>query len=415
MQMDVRSLDQLLPPDHRARLVWAYVDGLDLSPFFQQIKAVQGRPGQPAIDPRILLSLWLLATIEGVGSARELDRLCEQHMAYQWLCGGVGVNYHTLSDFRSDHRAAFGELLTQSVATLLHQKLVDLHEVAQDGMRVRASAGTKSFRRKPTLEQCLEKARQQVETLKNQADEDEGAVSRRQQAARARAAREQQERVEAALREQKELAERRQRRVELKGKKVREARASTTDAEARTMKMPDGGFRPGFNVELATDTGSGIIVGVDVTNLGSDNGQIRPMIDQIETRYQTTPRRLLVDGDFANLDDIEHLGTVKKIEVYAPVKDGAKQQNQGRNPYQPKTTDPPNVGAWRTRMGTDEGKKIYTRRASTAEWANARLRNMGLRQFLVRGLEKVKAVATLFAIASNCLQSMRLRAAATTG
>ena len=410
MKIDERSLDRLLPPDHAARTVWTYVDGLDLSPLLAQIKAVEGNPGQPTIDPRILLSLWLLATLEGVGSARELDRLTEMHIAYEWLCGEVSVNYHTLSDFRSKNETLLSALLTQSVATLMRQGLVDLQEVAQDGLRVRASAGTKSFRREQSLGECLNQARQQVEALRTQLDEDDGAVSRRQQAARERAARERQERIEEALRQRQQLAERQEEVVKEKGaKRNREPRASTTDPEARHMKMPDGGFRPGYNVEFATDTASGIVVGVDVVNVGSDSGQLLPMTEQLEDRYEKTPERMLADGDFATLEDIETLHGEHEVDVYAPVKNAEKEKANGNNPFQAKPKDGPGVGAWRERMGTDEAKTIYSRRAQTAEWANARVRNMGLRQVLVRGLEKVRATALLYALAHNLMQTVLLK------
>jgi transposase len=404
VKMETRSLDQMLPPDHVARTVWAYVCGLDLSALLAKIKAVEGGPGQPAIDPRLLLSLWLLATLDGVGSARQLDRLCALHMAYEWLCGDVGVNYHTLADFRTENETILSELLTQSVATLLHQGLVDLKEVALDGLRVRASAGKSSFKRREKLEECLRVAKQQVETLRVQADEDEGAVSRRQEAARERAVRERLERVEQALQEQKRLAERPQFRL---GKDA-EPRASLTDPQAHTMKMPDGGFRPAYNAQLATDTASGIIVVVDVITVGSDSGQLRPMTQQIEQRFQKSPERMLADGDFANHDDIDALAE-KKIDVYAPVRNAKSLQAQGVNPYQSKPGDTPAVGAWRQRMGTEAAQEIYQRRAATAEWANARLRNFGLQQMRVRGLVKARAVVMLFAMAHNLLQTVLLK------
>jgi transposase len=411
MRIDERSLDQLLPPDHEARTVWAYVDGLDLSLLLTRIKAVEGNPGQPTIDPRILLSLWLLATLNGIGSAREVDRLTRQHIAYEWLCGEVSVNYHTLADFRSQNEEFLSGLLTESVATLMEQGLVDLEEVAQDGLRVRANAGAKSFRRKKSLEECLEKAKQQVDALRAQVDEDDGAVSRRQQAARERAARERQERIEEALRQREQLAQRQEQVLKEKGaKRKKEPRASTTDPDARLMKMPDGGFRPGFNVEFATDTQSGIIVGVDVVNVGSDSGQLLPMAEQIEERYEQMPERLLADGDFANLEDIETLHTEHEVEVYAPIKNAEQLKAKGIDPYQAKPKDSPGVGTWRERMGTDEAKTIYKRRAQTAEWANARVRNCGLRQFLVRGLEKVRAATLLYALAHNLMQTMLLKA-----
>ena len=411
MKIDERSLDQLLPPDDEARTVWAYVEGLDLSLLLARIKAVEGNPGQSTIDPRILLSLWLLATLNGIGSAREVDRLTRKHIAYEWVCGEVSVNYHTLADFRSRNDKLLSQVLTESVATLMEQGLVDLEEVAQDGLRVRASAGAKSFRREKSLQECLDKAKQQVNALRAQLDEDDGAVRRRQQAARERAARERQERIEEALRQREQLAQRQEQVKKEKGaKRKKEPRASTTDPDARNMKMPDGGFRPGFNVKFGTDTKSGIIVGVDVTNVGSDSGQLLPMAEQIEERYEQSPERMLADGDFANLDDIEKLHTEHEIDVYAPIKNAEKEKAKGNDPFQAKPKDAPGVGAWRERMGTEEAKTTYKRRAQTAEWANARVRNFGLRQFLVRGLEKVRAATLLYALAHNLRQTVLLKA-----
>jgi transposase len=412
MKMDLRALDQLLPPDHVARTVWAYVAQLDLSPLLARIQAVAGHAGQPAIDPRILLSLWLLATLDGVGSARELDRLTRQHIAYEWLCGEVSVNYHTLADFRGGNEEFLSRLLTQSVASLMEQGLVDLEEVAQDGVRVRASAGLKSFRRPKSLTACLEQADEQVAALRKQLDEDDGAVSRRQQAARQRAACERQERIAVALRHQQQLAERQEEHAREKGvrhQQPKESRASTTDPEARLMRMADGGFRPAYNVEFATDTTSGLVVGVDAVNVGSDSGQLRPMVEQIERRFGRTPRRALADGDFAHLDDIERLHAEHQVAVYTPVKNAQREIAQGNDPYRPKPKDGPGVAAWRQRMGQEEAKTIYRRRAPTAEWTNARARNWGLRQLLVRGLEKVRAVALLYALAHNVMQTVLLR------
>jgi transposase len=414
VEMRCASLDQLLPPEHEARSVWAYVEGLDFAPLLQKIQAVEGQAGRDANDPRVLLGLWLFATIQGVGSARELDRLCDEHLAYQWLCGGMSVNYHSLADFRKDHVAFLDQLLTDGVATLLHEGLVDLQRVAQDGMRVRASAGAASFRREPSLQRCLEEAQQQVQTLRSQVDEDHGAAGRRQQKARQRAAEERCQRVQRALEERQKLLELRQQQQKEKGVKFKaaELRASTTDPEARRLKMPDGGTRPGYNVQLATTPGSGVIVGVAVTNSGSDSGQMGPMIDQIQQRYGQTPAQALVDGGFAALDDIEDVHQRHQVEVVAPIKDEEKKQAAGVDPYQPRKNDGPGVAAWRQRMGTAEAKVLYRLRAQTAEWANAGARNRGLYQVRVRGLQKVLAVTLLHALVHNLLRAEVLRHAA---
>jgi len=403
------SLDSLLDDDHRARMVWEYVAALDLTPLHASIRSVEGRAGRDATDPRILMALWLYATLDGVGSARQVARLCEEHVAYQWICGGVSTNYHTLSDFRVAHVEFLDELLTQSVATLMHEGLVTLDRVAQDGMRVRASAGAASFRRRKTLEECQAEAQEQVEALAKELEADPASSNRRQMAARRRAARERSDRIRQAL---AELAE-----IEAKKKDQEEkakVRVSTTEPGAKVMKMGDGGFRPAHNLQFATDTDKQVIAGVAVVNVGSDQGQMPPMVDQLERRYDKTPGEVLVDGGFAKHEDIETVSAGEGgTKVYAPVPKPKKGSN--RDPHEPLPGDSATIAEWRERMGRPEAKEIYKERASTAECVNAISRNRGLRQFLVRGARKVLSVALWFAIAHNLMRAVTLRAAACVG
>jgi len=405
------SLDELLEPEHPARMVWACVCGLDLHCWLKTIKAVEGVAGRDATDPRLLVALWVYATIEGVGSARELERLCEKHLAYQWLCGGVSVNYHLLADFRTRGSEAWDDLLTQIVASLLDQKLVTLKRVAQDGMRVRANAGSASFRRGPRLERFLAEAREQVEALKTLSDESPEDTTRRRQAARKRAWEERQRRLEEALRHCDELQRQREETAKITGKKPIEARCSTTDPESRTMKFADGGYRPGYNVQFSTDTASGIIVGVDVTNHGTDSEELPPMLEQLEERYDRQPEEALVDGGFACLDAIDDAAQ-RGCRVYAPLKDEQKQLAAGKNPYAPKRYDGAGVASWRERMGTVAAKLVYRLRSQTAEWVNAICRNRGLRQMPVRGRTKCRMIAVLYAITHNIVRGVTLRAQA---
>ena len=395
------DLESLLPEEHRARIVWAYVEGLDLAPLYERIQAVEGEVGRPATDPKILLALWLFATLEGVGAARALDRLCTAHIAYQWLCGGVSMNYHTLADFRTAHGAFLDTLLTQCVAVLMAEGLVELDRVAQDGVRVRASAGAASFRRRKTLEACLAEAEAQVRTLRAELEADPGATTARQRAARERAARERQGQVAQALAQLPAL--------EAKKKPAArpQARASTTDPEARVMKMADGGFRPAYNLQFATDTGSQVIVGVDASNAGTDHGQLAPMVAQVEERHQQPPAAMLVDGGFATKEDIAAVSD--RTTVYAPVQ---KPKDPARNPHAPLPTDAPAVAAWRARMGTPEAQAIYRERAATAECVHAQARNRGLRQLPVRGLTKVRVIALWYAVAHNLARAIALGALA---
>jgi transposase len=353
MRLLPTSLDALLPDDRKARAVWAYVDRLDLSKLYACIQSVEGDAGRPAVDPRILLGLWLYATIDGVGSARALARLCEVHSAYRWICGGVHANHVTLSLFRRSHASVLDDLFTQSVALLRHEGLVDLKRIAQDGMRVRANAGAASFRRRKSLEKCLEEAKAQVERLAQELDEDPGATSKRQQAAKKRAVRERAERVQRALDQLPDVQAAKERSAKKADReKAREAaRVSTTDPDARVMKMADGGFRPAMNVQFAVDTASQVVVGVDVTNRGSDLGELPPMLDQIAERHGTRPEEILVDGGFVKLKDFETVSREPyNCTVYAPVQ---KPRDASRDPHEPRPTDGPAAQEWRRRMGTD--------------------------------------------------------------
>jgi transposase len=397
------ALDQLLPDDHRARLVWQYVQTLELKPLYASIRAVEGEPGRDAVDPRLLVALWLWATIEGVASARQLDRLCERDLAYLWLCGGVTVNYHLLSDFRTDHVEFLDELLTNSVAALMHQGLVTLQRVAQDGLKVRASAGSSSFRRRGTLEKCRAEAVEHLERLRREQDEDPGTSDQRREAARLRAAKERQERIERALQELAQLEERPQKKTT----KKKEPRASTTDPEARRMKMADGGFRPAYNVQFCTDGANRIIVGVDATNHGNDWGRMAPMHEQLRRRYGRAPTEYLVDCGFPSQDDLatlEQEGTT----AYAPVHGEKRMRERGVDPFSPRKGDNDAMIRFRQRMATEEAQQVYKQRSSIAEYPNAECRNRGLVQLRVRGQLKAKAVALWHALAFNLMRMISM-------
>lgn len=404
MTFRCESLDQLLPPDHMVRTVWAFTLQLDLTPLYATIKAVEGHVGNTPIDPRILFALWLYATLDGVGSARELERLTTSHLAYQWLCGDVSVNYHTLADFRVAHPDWLDGQLTDTVAVLLQQGLVTLQHVAQDGMKVRADAGADTFRRQPTLERCRREAEDQVEKLSRQTGESDTAVSRRQQAARERATREKAERLQAAL---DHLPAVHASREAFKKGTGDQARVSTTDPEARTMKMPDGGFRPAYNVQFATDVASGLVVDAMVVNRGTDNGLMGPCVERIGQRYGRAPQAMLVDAGFGSLADIERLATTHGTTTYMPVKFEKKLKAQGKDPSAPRSGDTPAVRDWRARMGTAAAQTIYKNRGSSAEWVNAGCRNRGWYRVRVRGVAHVTCCALWQALAHNLVTTHR--------
>jgi transposase len=411
------TFDELIEPGHPARAVWSYVEGLDLGPLYDRVRSREGLSGRPAIDPRLLVALWLYATLSGFTSAREVAELCRRHDAFRWLAGGVSVNHHTLSDFRGDGPGFLDGLLNESVERLRSQGVIDLDRVAQDGVRVRASAGAASFHRRETLGRQLGEALAEAQRLQQRAaDAPQGdggqgvaippgpaggpAGAARGEAAQLRHAEDRLDRVDRAL---DRLAE-----VEAKAGPggVKRARASTTDPDATVMKMPDGGYRPAYNVQFGTACGGLVIVGVDVLRVGSDQGQLPPMLEQVEGRFGQRPGEALVDGGFVNKADIEGVQAGGRCKVFAPVPTPRK---EGVDRHVPKAADGDGVAEWRARMGTEQGKEVYKQRAATAECVNAQARNRGLVQLLVRGLAKVKSVATWFAIAHNMARCFALQ------
>jgi len=405
-QIELRAVDieSLIGEDHPVRVIWAYVAGLDLSELEDGIKARGERPGHPAISPRLLLALWLYASSEGVGSARALERLCHSHDVYRWLCGGVSVNYHTLADFRVGCAGLLDRLLIEHLAALTRAGLINLDTLAQDGVRIRASAGAASFRRQATLDRHLATAEAVVAVLKREVDAHSDASNERIKAAKTRAARERSERVTAAQTALAEIKRQRQEREDKRGngKKPKEPRASTTDAEARVMKMADGGFRPAYNVQVASAAGEQIVVAVEVRNTGSDRGLMRPMLERLRTRTGHFPGRHLADGGFCSADDIEWAHG-EGIAVHCP----PTQSKHGTDPYLPRRGDGAGVLAWRARMASEAGKAQYKAR-SICECIHARWRNWNLRQLTVRGLEKVHTVVLWYTLTNNILQGYRL-------
>jgi|WetSurMetagenome_2_1015567.scaffolds.fasta_scaffold69080_2 transposase len=404
--MRLASLDELLPEDHRARVVWDMVKEYDLSAFYEAIDAVEGEAGRPAIDPRLLVAVWLYATLEGVGSARAVERMCEDHLGYQWLLGGVSVNYHTLADFRVQHEGWLDQLLTHSVAAMMQEGLVDLERTAQDGVRIRASAGASSFRRKETLENCLQKAEQRVMQLKDDCQSGENeAASQGQRAARERQVRERVERVKQALKEVEKVEAKKTKNRELK-RKNRPARASSSDPEARITKMADGGFRPAYNGQVNIDMDSRIIVGVEMSN-EADTHLMTPMLEQTQARYGRLMNEHYVDGGIRSNANITAAGQ-KGVKVYSPIP-FQYNKNSKKKPEEVLPSDSPEVAEWKQRMVTEEAKQKYKGRAATVEWANALLRNRRLYGLLVRGIKKARAVLLWFALAHNLLQVVNLR------
>jgi transposase len=415
LRWDMIDLEGLLPADHRARLVWSFVESLDLSQLYDQVLAREGEAGRPAADPAVLLSLWLYATVEGVGSARELERLAQSDAAYRWLAGGVPVNYHGLADFRVEQVEVLDRLLTQSVTALIGEGLISLAEIAVDGTKIRASASKASFKTGETLLKIEAAIAERLTVLKQELSSDPGASSRRRQAARDRAAREVQARAAKARAALERLEAERKARAKTHAKdeaKKKEPRASTSDPEARCMRFPDGAVRPAYNAQIAAAPKEGVIVSIAVTDRRNDAGLAGPMVDDIARRYGRTPDRLLVDTSYATSEDIVALAGHAEgpVSVYTPPpdeRDNIKPASLARR-IRKRAKEPACLKQWRKRMASEAGQAVYALR-KRIERINADRKNHGFGFLAVRGLIKAKAHALWHALANNLVAAHRLR------
>jgi transposase len=417
LQWDMLDLESLLAIDHRARIVWGFVESLDLSALYDAIGAREGEAGRPPPDPAVLMALWLYATIEGVGSARQLERLCGSDVAYRWLAGGVPLNYHGLADFRVEHGEVLDRLLSESVTALICEGLVKLTEIAVDGTKLRANAGKGSFKSRSKLEAIETRVCTRIAALRAETESDPEASSRRKRAAQERAAREVMERTQkarAALeRLQKEKAERSKTHAKAEAKKP-EPRVSLTDLECRCMRFADGAVRPAYNAQIAAAPRQGVIVAVSVTDRRNDSGLAVPMVEEVANRYGEAPKTLLADTHYATKKDIVALsqrqaGAVEILMPPPPEKTHVKPETLARR-ERARAREAEPLRRWRQHMESEEGKQRYRLR-NLIERLNADAKNRGFGRLPVRGLIKAKTILLWYALANNLMAAHRLRMA----
>lgn len=467
-QMSWRAVDveRLIGEDHPARAIWALVGRLDLSRFYEGIESSADEGGRPAIDPQLLISLWVYAYSEGIGSAREVARRCEYDPAFQWLTGLDEVNYHTLASFRVEKQKELDELFTQVLGVLSAEGLITLEQVMQDGTKIRALASGRSFHREPTIREHLERARQRVAEMGDPESEEK---NQRVERARARARREQQERLGKALEELEKL------RADKPGKAKSETRTSVSDPEARVMKQSDGGFAPSYNVQISADAAHGLIVGLQVTQMANDCEQLVPAVERVEERLGRKPQQVVADGGYTTREvieemterEIDFLGSMGREEMpsgatapsrlppsaflYQPetnryiCPEGKLLRSDGRHTkergliqyrYEAKAEDcqscarkpaccpenrkrgrglmrleeSPAVIAFRQKMAGAEAQAQYRHRGRVIEFCHAWIKSkLGLRQFHVRGLVKVQMEMLWACLTYNLQQWIRLR------
>lgn len=467
-QLLLRTVDveHLIPADHPARAIWEFVGKLDLEGFREQVRSVEGSAGRPALDPQLLVSLWIYSYSQGVSSARAIERLCEHDPAYQWLTGLESISAHTLSDFRVAHPEELRELFEKVLALLSVEGLITLERVMQDGTRVKACAASSGFRTKGRIEEHLKAARETVAALERLGEEES---SLRVQRARERAARERQERLQSAL----------EQFAQLEASKSTVNRVSTTDPEARVMKQPDGGSAPSYNLQISTDAAHSLIVGIDVTQSGTDYRQLMPAVDRLE-KQGTLPGQVVVDGGYISSENIlamaergiDLVGPQPRNKVAAAnrqksyghrgvhadyeascflydaeteayicpqgkrLKYDAKYVRDGTMRYRYKASAAechacpvkdlccprnrrgrsieriellPPIAAYRTKVQSDDGRAIYRTRSQVAEFPNLWLKaKHGLRQFRLRGVAKVRMESLWAALTYDIQHWIRL-------
>lgn len=416
-RFEVVDLESQIGEDHRARTVWEFVSGLDLSAFYDRIRARGETAGRPATDPKILLALWLYGTLEGVGSARALNQLCSHHAAYRWLCGGVEVNHNILSEFRVENGELLDRLLTQSLTALIAGGVVTLEEAAIDGTKVRASASKDSLSGAGRLSRIAAAVEERIKGLKRELEGDPEASQRRAKKRALDAGKERARRVAAAQAKLAELeAERAERQETHAAEEARksEVKASSTDPEARMMKFPDGAMRLAYNVQVATSCG--FVIAVEPTDRRNDKGLAPMLVEQIKARCADVPKRLLADTGAMTQGDIASLAeTYPGMTIFSPPpkeKDDVKEETKRKRAWK-LLQQPAAVRDWHERMAGDEAKSIYARRKNT-EHAHAHMKNRGFGTMLVRGLAKVRAVCLLHALAHNLACALSRRAAVPT-
>ena len=394
--------DELLPADDPIRTPDEFVRSLDCSALDDRVRSVEGRPGAPAFDPRLLLALCLHGLLQGIYSFRELAAACGRDLPLLWLCGGLRPNYHTVSSFYAAQQDFLDAQMVAVLAALRKQGLVDYKEVTLDGRKVPANAGKESMHRAKTLAEHEAEAAGRVAKLHAERDAKGGEASVRE-AARRRGAEDRLARLRAA---RATLAERTQERTDAKSGDPAQTRASETDPDARKMKMSDGGYRPAFNVQTVTETTAGLITAVRVTADASDNGLLEPMVRQSRAKTGVRPTAALVDAGYSSARDVEALEKARG-KVFMPPKNARRESEEGKDPYAAKRRDSKELRRWRKRQGTEAGRARYRRRAPVAEGTHARQSNRGFKRFRGRGLVNATTEVLWQALAHNLSIMMR--------
>lgn len=413
---DVIDYETLIPPDHKARIICRFVENLDLKTFYDEIKSRDGLAGRGAFDPKVLLSLWLYATAEGIGSARLLEKLCQRDCAYRWICGGLTINYHTLSDFRSENGDKLDKLLTDIITSLVASKVMKLNTLIIDGTKIPANASRNSFKRKQKLTDLSNSIGERVKKLRAELKQNPNASNDRVELKKQQELLKMEAKLNKALKElpKIEAVKEARKKKQKKDAKISEPRVSITDPEARIMRFQKKTIAPAYNCQIAVEPETFIAVSVKVTNQGNDKNMLKPMIENIESRYDTRPDEVLVDSsyrDHATIIEFAEHSTPTKLFSPLPEKKENILPKSLANRKRKEAAYPEPVKEFYSRMETEAAKEAYKRRGRI-ETVNGIFHNRMLSGFRLRGMDKVKSEILMQCICHNIMQKHRIDAAA---
>lgn len=313
------DLDGLIDAHHPARTIWELSEKFNLKRFEEGVKTRQGEAGRPCWSPRLLVSVWVYSYTLGVASARAIERMMSHEPGLRWLTGDQVINHHTLAEFRVGHEEALKELFAQFLALLETAGMVNLKTLLHDGTKVKAVAGKWSFHGRKTLEKRVREARRVVRKLDEEAAAEGEGVDKRRRAAQERAAREGRQRAEAALQKLQKLE------AAASPQERNQQRASVSEADARKMKHPDGGWAPSYNVQVTSEAQSRMIVGIGVSTAANDTQELMPALEKVKANCGRLPERVIADNGYATRSNVEET-TEQKIELIAPWKEDASRE-----------------------------------------------------------------------------------------
>ena len=406
------SLREWLPDDHLAYFVSDVVDQLDLSAI-ESVYEEEDR-GQPPYHPRMMTKILLYGYCVGVFSSRKIQKRLVEDVAFRVLAAGNQPDFRTISDFRKLHLHALQELFRQMLRITLATGTMKLGRVALDGSKVKANASKHQAMSYGRMQETEKRLQEEVRRLLEEA----AAVDAEEDARYGRDRRgdelpEELQRRETRIQRIREarrtLEERAREEADSEGRLSEEAQPDPkaqynfTDPESRIMKGPDE-FVQGYNTQIAVEPNFQLIVGQTVTPAANDKQQVVPLVEAIQEQSGQKPEEVLADSGYCSEKNLHYL-TQKKIEGFVATE--KQKHNQRREPCQrgPLPAGATRVERMQRKLETKDGAAVYATRKTIVEPVFGQIKQArGFRQFLLRGLEKVRGEWALICLTHNILK-----------